>query len=39
MYACVADASRGKAGRLYRSQDTGQNVAAVRPLESKCAAR
>jgi photosystem II stability/assembly factor-like uncharacterized protein len=25
MYACVADASRGKAGRLYRSQDMGQS--------------
>jgi len=23
MYACVADASRGRAGRLYRSQDSG----------------
>jgi photosystem II stability/assembly factor-like uncharacterized protein len=25
MFACVADASRGVAGRLYKSQDTGAN--------------
>lgn len=25
MYACVADSSRGKAGRIYRSQDSGQS--------------
>jgi photosystem II stability/assembly factor-like uncharacterized protein len=25
LYACVADSSRGKAGRLYRSQDLGRN--------------
>ncbi len=25
MYACVADAARGKAGRLYRSEDMGRN--------------
>jgi photosystem II stability/assembly factor-like uncharacterized protein len=25
LYACVADAARGKAGRLYRSQDLGRN--------------
>jgi len=27
MYACVADAARGQAGRLYRSGDQGQNWA------------
>lgn len=25
LFACVADAARGKAGRLYRSQDLGQS--------------
>lgn len=25
LYACVADAARGQAGRLYRSQDRGRN--------------
>ena len=25
LFACVADSSRGEAGRLYRSQDLGQN--------------
>jgi hypothetical protein len=29
LYACVADAARGQAGRLYRSQDMGQNWARV----------
>jgi photosystem II stability/assembly factor-like uncharacterized protein len=27
LFACVADAARGKAGRLYRSQDLGRNWA------------
>jgi photosystem II stability/assembly factor-like uncharacterized protein len=25
LFACVADSSRGKAGRLYRSHDLGRN--------------
>jgi photosystem II stability/assembly factor-like uncharacterized protein len=29
LFACVADASRGVAGRLYKSQDTGTNWAQI----------
>ena len=29
MFACVADAARGKAGRLYRSHDSGKSWAQV----------
>ena len=30
LFACVADASRGNAGRLYASQDTGAKLGAIR---------
>jgi len=29
LFACVADAARGQAGRLYRSQDLGRNWAQI----------